>query len=230
MAAFVHLNRERFVDLSHTIFDGLVTYPRLPSPVICDYLSRESSRAAFAPGVEFQIDRIEMVGNTGTYLDSPFHRYADGRDLSELELPEVANLPGVRVTVPASALTRAIGPEAFTSLELGGRAVLVHTGWDQHWGKPAYLSDNPHLTAEAAKYLQQAGAALVGIDSLNIDALEDGQRPVHSTLLANNILIVEHLMGLQHLPEKGFRFFAVPVKMQRCGTFPVRAFAILEET
>jgi kynurenine formamidase len=206
----------------------MTTYPGLPGPVICDYLSRERSREMYAAGVEFQIGRIDMVANTGTYLDSPFHRYADGKDLAALSLESLANLDGVVVRAPMG-LGRAVSPREFEGLELRGRAVLIHTGWDQHWGTEHYLSGNPFLTAETAELLVASGATLVGIDSLNIDDLGDRARPVHSILLGAEIPIVEHLRGLAQLPVEGFRFSAVPAKVAGFGTWPVRAFAITEE-
>jgi len=214
-----------FVDLSHTIEHGMTTYPGLPGPLICDFLSREASRGRYAPGVEFHIGRIDMVANTGTYLDSPFHRYADGKDLSALPLDSLAGLEAIVIRGPATG--RAIDRAAFAGRPIGGRAVLVRTGWDVHWRTPAYLEVNPYLTADAAAYLVAEGAALVGIDSLNIDDIEDLQRPVHSTLLAAEIPIVEHLCHLGRLPDAGFRFSAVPPKVAGFGTFPVRAFATL---
>jgi arylformamidase len=214
----------RFVDLSHTIEDGLVTYKGLPAPLICDYLSREQSRERYAPGVEFQIGRIDMVANTGTYLDSPFHRYAHGKDLSELPLSSLANLDAVVVRAAGRAISRA----AFAGLDVRGKAVLVHTGWDTHWATDRYFEGHPYLTADAAQHLADSGAVLVGIDSLNIDDTADGRRPVHSILLGRDIPVVEHLCRLQDLPEEGSRFFAVPVKVKAFGTFPVRAFGIVE--
>ncbi len=213
------------IDLSHTVEHGMVTYKGLPAPIICDYLSREASRARYAPGTEFHIGKIEMVANTGTYVDSPFHRYADGLDLSQLPLERLANLDTVLVRVPAGQ--RQIGPDYFEGLEVAGKAVLVATGWDQHWRTDQYFEGHPFLTAGAAHYLREAGAAMVGIDSLNIDDTADLARPVHSTLLGAGIPIVEHLCGLDALPENGARFFAVPVKVKNFGTFPVRAFALL---
>jgi arylformamidase len=215
----------RFLDLSHTIEHGMTTYPGLPGPLICDYLSREASRGRYAPGVEFQIGKIEMVANTGTYIDSPFHRYAGAKDLAQLPLDSLAELEGVVVRGSAAGL--AIGLEAFAGRDVGGKAVLVRTGWDVHWGTPTYLDGNPFLTAEAAEHLVREGAALVGIDSLNIDDMKDPARPVHSTLLGAEIPIVEHLCQLGPLPESGFRFSAVPAKVAGFGTWPVRAFATL---
>ena len=214
-----------FVDLSHTIEHGMTTYPGLPGPLICDFLSREASRGRYAPGVEFHIGRIDMVANTGTYLDSPFHRYADGKDLSALPLSSLAGLEAIVIRGPAAG--RAIDRAAFAGRPIGGRAVLVRTGWDVHWRTAAYLEGNPYLTADAAAYLVAEGAALVGIDSLNIDDIKDLERPVHSTLLAAEIPIVEHLCHLGQLPDAGFRFSAVPPKVAGFGTFPVRAFATL---
>jgi arylformamidase len=214
-----------FVDLSHTLEHGMTTYPGLPGPLICDFLSREASRARYAPGVEFHIGRIDMVANTGTYLDSPFHRYADGKDLSALPLDSLAGLEAV--VIRGGTTGRAIDRTALAGRPIGGKAVLVRTGWDVHWRTPTYLEGNPSLTADAAAYLVAEGAALVGIDSLNIDDINDLQRPVHSTLLAAEIPIVEHLCHLGQLPDAGFWFSAVPPKVAGFGTFPVRAFATL---
>jgi arylformamidase len=216
------------VDLSHTIESGMITYRGLPAPLICDYLSREESRGHYAEGTEFQIGRIDMVANTGTYLDSPFHRFADGPDLSQLELSSVAELPGIVVRVTGMA-GRAIGRAAFAADDVQGRAVLVHTGWSKHWRTDRYFEGHPYLTEDAALYLRDAGAALVGIDSLNIDDTSGGERPVHTVLLGAGIPIVEHLCALDQLPGTGFRFSAVPVKVRGMGTFPVRAFARLGE-
>jgi kynurenine formamidase len=213
-----------FLDLSHTIEHGMTTHPGLPGPLICDFLSREASRGRYAPGVEFQIGKIEMVANTGTYVDSPFHRYADGKDLSALPLESLAGLEAVLVE---GARSGPVGRDAFRGRDVRGKAVLVRTGWDAHWGTPAYLANNPFLTAEAAAYLVAHGAALVGIDSVNIDDLGDLARPVHSALLGAEIPIVEHLCGLGQLPAEGFRFTAVPPKVAGFGTWPVRAFATL---
>jgi arylformamidase len=212
-----------FIDLSHTIEHGMTTYPGLPGPLICDYLSREASRSQYAPGVEFQIGKIEMVANTGTYLDSPFHRYADGKDLSQLPLESLAGLDAVVVRI-SSAAGRAISRRSFEAIELEGKAVLVHTGWDVHWRTERYLSNNPFLTRDAAEYLVSHGAVLVGLDSLNIDDIGDPSRPVHSTLLGADIPIVEHMCNLAQLPDRQFRFFAVPAKVAGFGTWPVRAF------
>ena len=202
----------------------MVTYRGLPAPVICDYLSREASRERYAPGTEFHIGKIEMVANTGTYIDSPFHRYADGKDLADLPLTSLANLECL-VARPAPN-GRAIDRLPFSPDEIRGRAVLVETGWDRHWRTDRYFEGHPYLTGELAERLAAAGAALVGIDSYNIDSVDTGERPVHSVLLGREIPIVEHMRGLDALPERGSRFFAVPVKVRRFGTFPIRAFAI----
>ncbi len=217
----------RFIDLSHTVEDGLITYRGLPAPIICDYLSREASRQHYAPGTEFHIGKIEMVANTGTYVDAPFHRYADGKDLSELPLESLARLPGVVIRAVARS-ERAIDATLFRDLPLAGKAVLVHTGWSRHWNTEPYFEGHPYLTADAARFLHEAGARFVGIDSLNIDDISDLQRPVHSTLLKNDIPIGEHLTGLDQLPDRDFYFYAVPVKVKNFGTFPVRAFATVE--
>jgi len=215
----------RLIDVSHTVEHGMITYKGLPAPIVCDYLSREASRKLYAPGTEFQIGRIDMVANTGTYVDAPFHRYADGKDVAELPLPSLANLDCVvaRVTVRHG---REIAKLDLPASAVRGRAVLVNTGWDEHWRTDQYLEGHPYLTGELAEWLVDAEVALVGIDSHNIDCTDNGHRPVHSALLGHDIPIVEHLCGLGELPDRGARFFAVPVKVRGFGTFPVRAFAI----
>jgi kynurenine formamidase len=215
------------VDVSHTIHDGMITYKGLPPPVISDHLSREASRNSYAPGTEFHIGRIDMVANTGTYLDSPFHRYSEGTDLSGLDLYSLANLEGlvVRWLNPPE---RGVPLSALEGFDVGGKAILFHTGWDMFWRSEDYASGrHPFLTAGVANYLAQSGAVLVGIDSYNIDDTSDGKRDVHSILLARGIPIVEHLCGLGDLPVMGFKFFAVPVKVRNLGTFPVRAFGLV---
>jgi len=212
----------RFLDLSHVIEDGMITYPGIPAPHVCDYLSREAARGRYATGTTFQIGRIDLVANTGTYLDSPFHRFGEGRDISQLTLDELADLPAV---VLHTAGGRSIDAPALTALEVRGKAVLVHTGWAQHWRTERYGRGHPFLTAPAARWLKDHGARLVGIDSLNIDDTEDGERPVHTTLLGGGIPIVEHLRGLEQLPASGFTFSAVPPAVRGMGSFPVRAFA-----
>jgi kynurenine formamidase len=216
------------VDVSHVVEHGMITYKGLPAPLVCDFLSREQSRSHYAPGTEFHIGKIEMVANTGTYLDSPFHRYATGKDVSQLPLERLANLEGVVIPADLSK-GRAIGRSTFKDHDLRGKAVLVRTGWDAHWRTDRYFEGHPFLTRDAAEYLLAAGVALVGIDSLNVDDTGDLSRPVHSLLLAAEVPVVEHLRGLARLPGAGFRFFAVPVKVKGMGTFPVRAFGLVEE-
>ena len=216
----------RLVDLSHVIEAGMVTYKGLPAPLICDHLSREASRSVYAEGTEFQIGRIEMVGNTGTYLDTPYHRYADGHDLADLPLARVADCEGVVVRVEGAA-GRAIDWTAFAASEVRDKAVLVHTGWDRHWRTDQYFEGHPHLTEAAAIYLRDQGALLVGIDSFNIDNVSENTRPVHSVLLGAGIPIVEHMTRLGDLPPRGFRFSAVPPKGRHMGTCPVRRWAIV---
>lgn len=215
------------IDVSHSIEDGMITYQGLPAPVITDHLTREASRDLYAPGTEFHIGKIEMVANTGTYLDTPFHRYARGRDLAGVDLYSVANLDGIVVRCP-NREARGIGIEFFSGFEVKDKAVLIHTGWDKHWRTEEYFSGNhPFLTEDAAVYLAKSGVALTGIDSYNIDSTSDASRPAHSILLGHDIPIVEHLCGLDDLPERGFKFFAVPIKVRRFGTFPVRAFGLV---
>ncbi len=219
-------NGHSFIDLSHSIEDGMMTYKGLPAPIMCDHLSREASRNVYSSGTEFQIGKIEMVGNTGTYLDTPFHRYPDGYDLAALELDRVSNVEGVVVRVEGGDV-RAIDWTAFAATEVSARAVLVQTGWDRHWRTDQYFEAHPFLTAAAATYLRDKGALLVGIDSYNIDDVSGGDRPVHTILLGAGIPIVEHMTRLDQLPNEGFRFWAVPPKIHDMGTFPVRAHAIL---
>ena len=216
----------RFFDLSHKIEDGMVTYPGLPGPIICDFWSREFSRQFYVEDTEFQIGKIEMVSNTGTYIDSPFHRYADGDDLADLSLKNIAMLEGVVIRKPHDT-HRYVSMELLSGNNLQGKAVLFDTGWDQYWGTETYFEGHPFLTEEIALILRDSGASLVGIDSLNIDDTVDGRRPVHSTLLAANIPIVEHMCNLSLLPDDGFSFHAVPPKIQGLGSFPVRAFAYM---
>ena len=213
------------VDLSHTIEDGMVTYKGLPGPIICDFLSREASRENYTEGTEFQIGKIELISNTGTYVDAPFHRYADGIDLAELPLESIADLEGLTFRWEMKTGRCAIGPDLFQGVDLTGRAVLINTGWDTHWRTDAYFEGHPYLTADAAQCLKDRGARMVGIDSYNIDDTEDGARPAHTILLRNDIPICEHMTGLRALPPRDFRFSAVPPKVRAMGTFPVRAFA-----
>lgn len=218
----------RLVELSHSISAGMVTYPGLPGPEITAHLSREDSRAAYEAGTEFAIDRISMVGNTGTYLDSPYHRYPDGVDLAGLPLSSVADLPVVVVRTVGSGV-RAVDVAALAGLDLVGRAVLLHTGGDAAWGTSSYLDHAPYLTEAASRHLVERGAELVGIDSANIDDVDDKSRPAHTVLLAAGIPIVEHLTGLDQLPPRGARFTAAPAAVAGFGTFPVRAFAAVPD-
>jgi kynurenine formamidase len=219
--------RRRIVELSHPIRHGMQTYPGLPGPEISDHLSRCASRAKYPPGTEFQIGRITLVANTGTYLDTPFHRYPDGQDLSTLDLTRLADVAGV--LIDATGAPAGLGPEVFAGRCLTDRAVLIRTGWDQHWGGPEYeAAEHPHLTAAAVAWLVSQRPAVVGIDSVNIDDMADLARPAHTELLAHQIPIVEHLCGLQQLPADGFRFHAAPAPVVGMGSFPVRAYAVLD--
>jgi arylformamidase len=220
------LAEKRTVDLSHVIEEGMTTYKGLPGPHMCDFWTREGTAANYDDGSTFQIGRIDMVANTGTYVDSPFHRFADGADLAGLSLSSLADLPGVVVRRPWEKGIE-IGAQAFEGLDVRGKAVLVHTGWDRHWRTDAYFGDHPFLTPDAADWLAEQGAALVGIDSANIDNMHVRARPVHTRLLGADIPICEHMTGLASLPDEGFRFSAVPPKVRGMGTFPVRAYAVL---
>ncbi len=214
-----------FIDLSHTIFDGLVTYKGLPAPLICDYMSREQSKANYEEGTTFQIGKIEMITNTGTYIDCPFHRFEHGMDLSEVGLEQLADLEGI--TIDARQVT-AVGREFFTGKEIKNKAVLIFTDWARHWNTAGYYEGHPYLTADAAEYLKDCRVKLVGIDSHNIDDTQKRIRPAHTILLGAGILIVEHLCNLGELPSSGYRFNAVPPKFKGAGTFPVRAYAKLD--
>jgi kynurenine formamidase len=213
----------RFVDLSHVIDDGMSTYPGLPGPAICDFISFEDSHSRYSEGTEFTIGRIDLVTNTGTYIDTPYHRYRDGHDLVGLDLATVSNVPAVVVRVDAA--TTVIDVAHFSSVDARGRAVLVHTGWDRHWRTEDYFVGHPYLTADAATWLRDNGAVVVGIDSLNIDSIAGGERPVHSILLRAGIPIIEHMTNLGAIPDDGFELIAVPPKITGLGTFPVRAHA-----
>ena len=216
----------QFIDLSHVIEDGMITYTGLPGPVISDHMSREVSQSHYSDGTTFQIGTIEMVANTGTYIDAPFHRYEVGIDLSGLKLASIANLEGIVFRTDTGE--RSIDKDVFGNHNIKDKAVLIHTGWDRHWRTAVYFENHPFLTRDAAEYLKSSGAALVGIDSLNIDDTADGSRPAHSILLKADIPIVEHMCGLDALPDEGFKFFAVPAPVKGMGSFPVRAFAIIE--
>jgi arylformamidase len=216
----------KFIELSHIVEAGMMTYTGLPGPVISDHMSREDSVSHYTEGTTFQIGKIEMVANTGTYIDAPFHRYAEGTDLSGLEMASIADLDGIVFRTARGA--RSIDRHVFENRNLAGRAVLIHTGWDRYWRTDAYFENHPFLTRDAAEYLEASGAALVGIDSLNIDDTDDGTRPAHSILLQANIPIVEHMCNLDALPGTGFKFFAVPAPVKGMGSFPVRAFALID--
>lgn len=214
----------KIIDLSHTIENGTLTYKGLPAPVICDYLSREDSKKVYETGTEFQIGKIEMVTNTGTYIDCPFHRYPDGKDFAALPANLFTDLESVKISVSYRE-EKAIGANYFAGIQVKNKAVLVHTGWSEHWGTDTYFEDHPYLTEEAALYLEKQNVRLVGIDSHNIDDTRKKSRPVHSVLLASEIFIVEHLCHLEELPFDDFLFTALPPKFKGVGTFPVRAIA-----
>ena len=224
----------RIVDLSHPIHDGMVTYPGIPAPVLGAHLTFDESAAHYAAGTEFSIGTISMAANTGTYLDTPAHRYRDGEDLARLSLERMVDLDGVvvRARQRSSAGGRAIEESdlisALDGVQLAGRAILIETGHSDQWGTPGYFVDHPYLTDDAVEYLVAAKPSLVGIDSLNIDSTHTGRRPAHSWLLAARIPVVEHLTGLDQLPDSGFRFTAAPPAVQGMGTFPVRAFAVVD--
>jgi arylformamidase len=220
------LEDKKIVDLSHVIEHGMITYEGLPAPHICDFWTRSGSAANYDDGSTFQIGRIDMVANTGTYLDSPFHRYAHGADLADLRLSTLADLPGVVVRRPFDN-DLATDAADLEGLDVRGKAVLIHTGWDRHWRTDLYGIDHSFVTAEAAEWLVAHGAALVGIDSNNIDNTRIRSRPVHTRLLDAEIPICEHMTNLGSLPDEGFRFSAVPPKIRGMGTFPVRAYAVL---
>jgi len=221
----VEVTPSRVIDLSHAIREGLVTYPGLPAPVITPHLTREDSKGKYAPGTEFAMDIITMIGNTGTYIDSPFHRYEGGADLAGLAIETLVDQPA-EVFHLSDSLERGIPASVFWDRSLAGKAVLLHTGWDKHFGEPAYLKGAPFLTADGVDYLISQGVTMVGIDSLNIDDTESGgERPAHTGLLAAGIHVVEHLRGLEQLPPSGALFSAVPPKVEGFGTFPVRAYA-----
>ena len=214
----------RLVDLSHVIEPGMTTYKGLPGPAIGDYWSREASAAMYDDGASFHIGRIDMVANCGTYIDAPFHRYAVGVDIAGLELEQIAGLEGIVIRVPWAERLAVEGRDIL-GCDVRGKAVLIHTGWDEHWRTDAYFQNHSYLTGEAARFLLQGGAKLVGIDSHNIDDTRGRSRPVHSMLLGSGVVICEHLTNLGALPETGFAFSAVPAKFTGLGSFPVRAFA-----
>jgi arylformamidase len=213
----------QLIDLSHTIEHGMITYDGLPGPAISEFLTREASRPRYAAGTEFQIGRVDMVANTGTYLDAPAHRFANGADVAAIDLQSVANLFAVVV--------RAGGQRSIDKIPAGlnGKALLIHTGWSQYWRSSRYWSnEHPFVTRGAAEALARSGVKAVGIDSYNIDDTADPTRPAHTELLRAGILIIEHMTNLDSLPESGeIRFFAVPPKVRGLGSFPVRAFAMV---
>jgi arylformamidase len=219
----------KLIDLSHVIEAGMTTYPGLPGPIVCDYLTREQSRALYTDGTTFEIRKIEMVANTGTYVDAPAHRYEGRTDVADLPLERLANLDTVVVSLDAvDPAVRAIGPEAFAGKDLKGKALLLHTGWSRHFRTPTYLKGHPYLTRPAALALVRAGVAFVGIDSLNIDDTADGSRPAHTLLLGADIPIGEHFTNLGMLPATGARLHAAPARVRAMGTFPVRAYALVQ--
>lgn len=215
---------KRYFDLSHTVEHGMITYKGLPAPIICDYLSREDSKQYYESGTEFQIGKIEMVSNTGTYVDCPFHRFPDGKDLSEVALNRFVDIPALVVRADFRKSLE-VEENVFENIDVEGKAVLVNTNWSENWRTDQYFVDHPFLTEKAAIFLRDRGAVLVGIDSHNIDDTRQNRRPVHTVLLKAEVLIVEHLCNLSQLPDSGFTFSAVPPKFKGVGTFPVRAFA-----
>lgn len=215
----------RHIDLSHIVEDGMITYKGFPAPVICDYLSREASRSRYEHGTEFQIGKIEMIANTGTYIDSPYHRYPDGIDISELPLERLAGIECVVVRIDDDVAS--IGPDCFNDRDFQGKAVLIDTGWDRHWRTDQYFEGHPHLVEASARRLAEGGAILVGIDSFNIDSIATGARPVHTLLLGSGIPIIEHMCNLSQVPESGAFLTAAPVPVRGMGSFPVRAFVTI---
>ena len=216
------MTNKKLIDLSHTIEEGMITYKGLPAPLICDFLSREESKNHYEEGTEFVIGQFNMCSNTGTYIDSPFHRYADGKDLSQLELQQLASVEGVKITVAESS--QFVDIEQLQGVDVRGKAVLIETNWSRHWNTDQYFEGHTYVTEAAAIYLRDQGAVIVGIDTYNIDDTSGKTRPVHTTLLGADIPIVEHMCNLAEVPSSGFKFYAVPVKVKQFGTFPVRAF------
>jgi arylformamidase len=217
------------VDLSHPIDERVPMFPGHPAPVLDEYLSRSRAAAQYAPGTSFVIHRYTFLGNTGTYLDAPFHRFPDGADLATLPLPRTVDLPGVVVDARAAVAAGQLGisPDALAGLDVAGHAVLMLTGWDRFWQTPEYLGGKPYITAACATALRDRGAALAGIDTWNIDDVADRARPAHTILLGAGIPIVENLRNLAALPAQRFRFFAPPLPFRGGSAIPVRAFAIV---
>jgi kynurenine formamidase len=216
----------RFVELSHQIVPGMKTYPGLPEPKVEVLLDYEASHERYQNQAEFYIASLHLCGNTGTYVDSPRHRYRGGIDLAGLSLERLANLP--TLVIDATKAGRAIGGDAFRALDLTGRAILFRTDFSKHWGTPAYFADNPFLTADAAELLVSKQPAFVGIDSLNIDDTGDPSRPAHTRLLGAGIPICEHMTNLEALPTSDARLHAVPIAWVGGATFPVRAYAVVD--
>ena len=203
----------------------MVTYKNFPAPIVCDWLSRVDSRSRYESGTEFQIGKIEMVANTGTYIDSPFHRYADGIDISELALENLAAVECVVIRIDDDVTS--IGPDCFNELDFRGKAVLVNTRWDRHWRTDPYFENHPHLVEASARRLIEGGAILVGIDSYNMDSVANPSRPVHTLLLGSGVPIIEHMCNLDQVPDTGALLTAAPVAVRGMGSFPVRAFATI---
>jgi len=216
----------KLVELNHVLEDGMRAYPGLPRPKIGAFLDHEASRPHYDGQAEFYLGQVDMVCNLGTYLDSPYHRHRDRSDLSQIPLEKVAGVPGIVLDAAAST-DRSIAVDCSAS-ELRGRAVLIRTGWDRHWGTDAYWQPGPFLAAGSVDLLIHGGATLVGVDFWNVDDTGDPSRPAHTRLLAEGILIVEHLCNLSALPRTGFRFSAVPLRIVRGASFPVRAFAEID--
>jgi kynurenine formamidase len=215
----------RFIDLSHPVEDGVITYPGLPAPRVNTFLSRDDTARALASGVSFHVGRIDMVTNTGTYLDAPFHYHADGVDIAELPLERLVDVPAICLRAYAQPV---VGVQHLGEPDrLWGKAVLVHTGWSRYWGTEQYRTGSPYLSAEAAHLLVEANIALLGVDALNVDNINDPARPVHHTLLGNGIPILEHLTNLDLVPDRNFRLTTLPAPVRRIGSFPVRAVAVL---
>lgn len=217
----------KLIDLSHTIDENTITYKGLPAPIICDYISREASKQHYAKGTSFQIGKVDMVVNSGTYIDAPFHRFAEGKDIASIDIDQVADITAIKILIPDSE--QKIGKHYFEGKDLTGKAVIIQTNWSRHWNTDNYFEGYPYLSVRAAEYLKQKKAVLVGIDSLNVDDNTTDERPVHTILLGAGILIVEHLCNLDKVPVEEFKFFATPVKIKGAGSFPVRAFAKISD-
>jgi arylformamidase len=221
----------RLVDLTQPIDESIPMFPGLPGLELSTVLSREASRAHYAEGVEFLIQRYAITGNSGTYMDTPYHRYPHGLDLATLPLESTVGLPGVRIDA-RDAMTsgrRRIDESFLNGTDVRGKAVLCWTGWDDRWPGDDYLEPNPFLCRELATNLIAGGAVLVGIDTWNIDDTEDMSRPAHSVLLSHGIPIVENLCGLGNLSMEGFQFSAAPLPVRRGTAIPVRAYAVIDE-